>query len=148
MLPRRGWCRFVGAHGRLSSPGSLGARGDDEQRQDQPLNGNRQIKIVTQHHFMWVGQAPRRDTPPLKTEADTLRRNSIDGGAGTYSATGNRYVEQVEVFNDPNYLGKPWSSTCRVQGDRWYHSWSFPQDSTGVPRDSIAHVVEVWRRVE
>ena len=23
---------------------------------DQPLNGHRQIKMVTQHHFMWMGQ--------------------------------------------------------------------------------------------
>ena len=115
---------------------------------DQPLNGLRQIKIVTQHHFMWIGQAARRDTLPLKTEADTLRRNSLGGGAGTYSTTGNSYVEQIEVFNDPAFLGKPWNATCRIQGDRWYHSWPFPQDSTGVSRDSIAHVVEVWRKVE
>ncbi len=115
---------------------------------DQPLNGHRQIKIVTQHHFMWIGQDPRRDTLPLRTQADTLRRYSLDGGAGTYSATGNSYIEQIEVFNDPTYLGKPWNATCRVQGDRWYHSWSFPLDTTGVPRDSIAHVVEVWRKVE
>ena len=113
-----------------------------------PLNGVRQIKIVTTRHFMWIGQDARRDTLPLKTEADTLRRNSISGGAGTYSATGNAYVEQIEVFNDPSWLGKPWKATCRIQGDRWYHSYPFPQDSTGVPRDSIAHVVEIWRRVE
>ena len=115
---------------------------------DLPLNGVKQIKIVTPRHFMWVGQDARRDTLPLKTAADTLRRNSIGGGAGTYSATGNAYVEQIEVFNDPSWLGKPWKATCRVQGDRWYHSYPFPQDSTGVPRDSIAHIVEVWRRVE
>ena len=115
---------------------------------DLPLNGARQIKIVTARHFMWIGQDARRDTLPLKTEADTLRRNSISGGAGTYSATGNAYVEQIEVFSDPSWLFKPWKATCRIQGDHWYHSYPFPQDSTGVPRDSIAHVVEIWRRVE
>lgn len=115
---------------------------------DQPLNGFRQMKVVTQHHFMWIGQAPRRDTLPLKTEADTLRRNSIGGGAGTYSATGNSYVEQVELFNDPTFVGKPWNATCRMQGGRWYHSFAFPQDSTGVAPDSMSHIVEVWRKVE
>lgn len=115
---------------------------------DQPLNGARQVKIVTRRHFMWVGQDARRDTLPLKTQADTLRRNTIGGGAGTYSVTGNAYVEQIDVFNDPSWLGKPWKATCRVEGDRWYHSYPFPQDSAGVPRDSIAHIVEVWRRVE
>src|SRR5690349_8029407 len=39
---------------------------------DMTQKGYRQIKIVTQHHFMWIGQASRRDTLPLKTEADTL----------------------------------------------------------------------------
>jgi hypothetical protein len=115
---------------------------------DQPLNGLRQIKIVTQRHFMWLGQAPHRDTLPLKTETDSLRRYYIGGGAGTYSVTGNKYVEQIEVFNDPNFLGKPWNATCRVEGDRWYHSFAFPQDSAGVPKDSIAHIVETWRKIE
>jgi len=115
---------------------------------DQPLNGARQVKIVTQRHWMWVGQDARRDTLPLKTLVDTLRRNSIGGGAGTYTATANAYVENIEVFADPTWLGKRWQATCRVEGNRWYHSYPFPQDSTGVARDSIAHIVEVWRKVE
>src|SRR5437879_2515181 len=114
---------------------------------DQPLNGYRQMKIITQRYWMWIGQDARRDTLPLNTQADTLRRNIIGGGAGTYTATANAYMEHVEFFNDPTWLGKPWNATCRVEGNRWYHSFPFPQDSTGVARDSIAHIVEVWRKV-
>jgi hypothetical protein len=115
---------------------------------DQPLNGRTQMKVVTQHHWMWVGQDARRDTLPLKTLADTLIRNSIGGGAGTYTTTGNTYVEHIEFFVAPEWVGRDWKATCRVEGNLWYHSYPFPQDSTGVPRDSIGHFVEVWRKVE
>ena len=115
---------------------------------DQPLNGLKQLKIVTQSHWMWVGEAARRDTLPLKTEADTLRKYGIGGGAGTYTATGNSYVERIEIFNDPDWIGKSWKATCHLQGNLWHHTFPFPQDSTGVPRDSIGHFVETWRRVE
>jgi hypothetical protein len=115
---------------------------------EQPLNGFRQMKIVTGRYWMWIGQDAKRDTLPMKTLADTLRRNLIGGGAGTYTATGNAYVEQIEFFGDPTWLGKPWNATCRVEGNRWYHSFPLPQDSAGVARDSIAHIVEVWRKVE
>jgi hypothetical protein len=115
---------------------------------DQPLNGAKQMKIVTASHWMWIGQDARRDTLPLKTPLDTLRRNSIGGGAGTYTTSGNTYVEHIVYFVDPAWLGKSWNATCRVEGNRWYHSYPFPQDSTGVPRDSIGHYVEVWQKIE
>ena len=115
---------------------------------DQPLNGARHMKIVTQRHWMWIAQDARQDTLPLKTPADTLRKYFLNGGAGTYTATGKSYVEHIEYFNGPEWLGKPWNATCRVEGNLWYHSWPFPQDSAGVPRDSIGHYVEVWRKVE
>ena len=115
---------------------------------DQPLNGFKQMKIVTVSHFAWIGEEPRRDTLPMNTRADTLGRAFIGGGGGSYTATGNTYVEHIEYFNDPTWIGKSWNATCRVEGNRWYHSYPFPQDSTGVPRDSIGHYVEVWQRIE
>ena len=115
---------------------------------DQPLNGLKQLKIVTQRYWMWVGADAKRDTLPLKSEADSVRRFLIGGGAGTYTATGNSYVEHIEVFNDPTWIGKSWKATCHMAGRLWHHSFPFPQDSTGVARDSIAHFVETWRKVE
>ena len=109
---------------------------------DAPLNGYRQMKVVTGRHFMWIGEDPKRDTLPLKTGVDTLRAYIIGGGAGTYSVTGDKYVEQIEFFNDPQFIGKPWNATCRVEGERWYHSFTVPNDT------SVTKVVEVWRRVE
>src|SRR5437773_8837203 len=52
---------------------------------DQPLAGYRGMKVLTDRHFMFVGQAAKRDTLPLKTETDTLRAYQMSGGAGTYS---------------------------------------------------------------
>jgi len=115
---------------------------------DQPLNGLKQLKIVTQRYWMWVGADAKRDTLPLKSEADSVRRFLIGGGAGTYTATGNSYVEHIEVFNDPTWIGKSWNATCHMAGNLWHHSFPLPQDSTGVARDSIAHIVETWRKVE
>ena len=114
---------------------------------EQSLNGWKQMKVVTRHHFMWVGQRARQDTLPLKTEIDTLRAYFIGGGAGTYTATGNTYVEHLDVFNNPAMVGKPWNATCRVEGNRWYHSFTDPNDSTKAT-GPVGHVIEVWRRVE
>src|SRR2546422_5834110 len=49
---------------------------------DQPLAGYRGMKVLTDQHFMFVGQAAKRDTLPLKTEMDTLRAYQMSGGAG------------------------------------------------------------------
>src|SRR6476661_6724478 len=50
-----------------------------------------QRKIVTAGHFMWINQATRRDTLPLKTRADSLVYSSVGGGSGTYRLQGNSY---------------------------------------------------------
>src|SRR5256885_2783685 len=55
---------------------------------DQPLAGYRGMKVLTDRHFMFVGQAAKRDTLPLKTELDTLRAYQMSGGGG--SCTHNR----------------------------------------------------------
>jgi len=115
---------------------------------EEPLSGYKTMKIVTKRYWMWIGQNGGRDTLPMNTLADTLRKNFIGGGAGQYTAKDNVYIEHIDYFNDPTWLGKPWKATCRVEGNRWYHSFPYPQDTTGVPRDSIARIVEVWRRVE
>src|SRR5688572_17974357 len=51
-----------------------------------------QRKMVTGRHFMWISQAGRRDTLPLKTRADSLLYFRVIGGAGSYTTTGDSYV--------------------------------------------------------
>ena len=62
---------------------------------DQPLAGYRGMKVLTDRHFMFVGQAAKRDTLPLKTELDTLRAYQMSGGAGTYTTSGTTYIEHI-----------------------------------------------------
>jgi len=102
-----------------------------------------QRKIVTAGHFMWINQATRRDTLPLKTRADSLAYSSVGGGSGTYRLQGNSYVEHIDYFNDPAYLGKDWKATCRTDKNHWVHSYTLPGASGAAPQA----VIETWRRV-
>jgi hypothetical protein len=114
---------------------------------DQPLAGYKQMKVLTDRRFMWIGQAARRDTLPLKTQMDTLRAYQIGGGAGTYTTSGNTYIEHLDLFAIPSWVGTSFKATCRTEGGRWYHSFTQPNDTTKAP-GPYQHIIEVWRRVE
>lgn len=113
-----------------------------------PPSGFRQRKVVTKHHWMWVGQSAHRDTLPLRSAIDTLRRNELGGGAGTWTLAGNAYTEHIEYFNDPGWIGKDWKATCRVDGGRWYHSFEVPATSDTSGSAARNAIVEEWRRIE
>ena len=102
-----------------------------------------QRKIVTAGHFMWINQATHRDTLPLKTRADSLVYSSVGGGSGTYRLQGNSYVEHIDYFGDPTFLGKDWKATCRTDKNHWVHSYTLPGAAGAAPQA----VVENWRRV-
>ncbi len=89
---------------------------------------------------MWLGQAARRDTLPLRTTADTLRYYSMSGGAGTWKLAGRTYTEHLDYFLDPRAIGTDFQATCRTEGDRWIHTW--------VNTENQATVDEEWRRIE
>ncbi len=114
---------------------------------DQPLAGSRAMKVLTDQHFMFVGQAAKRDTLPLKTELDTLRAYQISGGAGTYTTSGTTYVEHLDLFVIPSWIGTSFRATCRIEGGLWYHSFTDPNDTTAGP-GPYQHFIEVWRRLE
>lgn len=114
---------------------------------EQPLAGYRQVKMLTDRHFMWMGQAARRDTLPLRTQMDTLRAFQVGGGAGTYTTSGSTYIEHIEFFAIPSWVGTSFRATCRIEGGRWYHSFTLPNDTTAAP-GPYQHIAEVWRRVE
>jgi hypothetical protein len=62
--------------------------------------------------------------------------------------SGNNYVERIDIFPDPTYIGKEWPATCQTNGNQWIHSWISPEykDSTGRSRrDTVA---EYFKRVE
>ena len=103
-----------------------------------------QRKIVTAGHFMWLNQATRRDTLPLKTLVDTLMAYRVGGGSGTYLLKGDSYVEHIDYFVDPAFIGKDWKATCRTEKNHWVHSYTQPSAAGEAPQA----VVEDWRRLE
>jgi len=114
----------------------------------QPVTTITEVKVVTKDHFMWVQQENGRDTLPLRTFRDTTRKFSDAGGYGTYRLSGNNYVERIELFPDPSFIGKEWPATCQTTKDQWTHTYISPDrtDSTGrMRRDTV---VEYLTRVE
>ena len=77
---------------------------------------------------MWVSYGP--DGVVIRT------------GGGSYTLNGDSYQETPEYGfgNDFNVVkSKPQTFTCRVDGNKWYHSGAL---SNGLP------IAEVWERVE
>jgi hypothetical protein len=114
------------------------------------FSGAVQQKVVTPKHFMWLSGASRRDTLPLRTPLDSANYYAMSGGAGTYSVSGHRYVEHIELFIDPKLEGKNLVASCRVAGNQWFHTY-LPSDlesganAAAMSRDSIT---EIFQRVE
>ncbi|MFL5561009.1 MAG: hypothetical protein ACJ79K_06005 [Gemmatimonadaceae bacterium] len=108
-----------------------------------PMTGQER-KIVTGHNYMWINQESRRDTLPLKTSADSLRYSTLIGGSGSYTLSGNSYVEHVDYFFLPSYLGQDIKATCRTTKDHWTHAFSLPAAAGAAP----VMEVEEWRRIE
>jgi len=103
-----------------------------------------QRKIVAGRHWMWISQAGHRDTLPLRTRADSLLYYRVVGGAGTYTTTGDSYVEHIDYFTDPTLIGTDWKATCRTAKDRWTHSYT----QAGAAGAAPVNVVEEWRRLD
>jgi hypothetical protein len=113
------------------------------------FTGAKQRKIVTKKHFMWLVSASRRDTLPLRTALDSAVFMQTGGGYGTYSVKGGKYTESIDLFVDPRLEGKSLTSSCRVQGNQWFHTF-LPGDidllAPGAPVPDSS--TEIWRRVE
>ncbi|MFL5483674.1 MAG: hypothetical protein ACJ8AK_15940 [Gemmatimonadaceae bacterium] len=114
----------------------------------QPYTAAMEVKIVTKNHFMWVQQENRRDTLPLRTFQDTARVFNDAGGYGTYRLSGNNYIERIEAFPDPTFIGKEWPATCKTTRTQWTHSYISPERTDANGRTRRDTVVEVLRRVE
>lgn len=111
-----------------------------------PMGKRRQDKIVTASHYAWTSQEPGPRV--LRTVADSLvAYRSSAFGSGTYRVTDSTYMERLDVFYDPSYVGRELAAACRIAGDRWYHSFSWPELENG-RETRRAKVVEVWRRTE
>jgi hypothetical protein len=141
---RRAAARGGGAACRLEGVWELVSVADSGRPRE--MRGYRQRKIVGQGHFMWLGEPARRDTVVARTAADTLRRYQMSGGSGTYTLAGNTYTELLDYFVDPTMKGQRFPALCRVEGDRWFHTYPPPTGASAANGDP-AVTVEVWRRI-
>ena len=66
----------------------------------------------------------------------------VFGGGGRYSLDGERYTELVTYHSHNNLIGKRLEFTCRLDGDKWYHSGAFEVGG------EYYNIQEIWLRVE
>jgi ketosteroid isomerase-like protein len=106
----------------------------------------RVMKVVSATHWTWVRQGSGPST--LQSAADSLRafRTGTFGG-GTYRLDGSTYTEHLDYFFDPQYVGREITASCRVEGDRWEHSFDWPVMEAGRETGRV-RIDEVWRRIE
>ena len=114
------------------------------------FTGAKQRKLVTKKHFMWLADATRRDTLPLRTPLDSALFYAINGGSGTYDVSGHKYTEHIDLFVDPRLEGKTLTASCRVEGNRWYHVFRASDIDSQAPGTTASpdSTTEIWRRVE
>lgn len=115
------------------------------------FTGAHQRKIVTKKHFMWLISATHRDTLPLKTALDSAAYFAVQGGSGTYNVVGHKYTEHIDLFVDQRLEGKSLTTSCRIEGTQWYHTYLASDIDTplaGAARMSTDSTTEIWRRVE
>ncbi len=89
------------------------------------------VKIVTPTHWM--------------VYAESLNQNETEfmwSHGGTYTLSGNKYVENIETASWEGYDDVKTEFTYKIDGNTWYHKGTLTQaDGTKVPLE------EVWKKV-
>jgi hypothetical protein len=98
--------------------------GDPEEKE---ASGKVPVKILSETHFAFGSTAPD---------------GFMYAGGGRYTLEGDTYTEIVAYHFNPNLVGEALSFTCRLEGDRWYHSGIFEVDGEHF------HIEEIWQRIE
>ena len=77
-----------------------------------------QIKIITKSHHVWVGQAPNSEKfTEGGTDSELLAAAKAFGaGGGTYTIEGDKYIEHIKYFLNPNYVNTSISFTYKMEG--------------------------------
>ncbi|WP_210463555.1 hypothetical protein [Rufibacter roseolus] len=124
-------CVFVAQLQAQTSPSIVGTwemlsmtgKNEDGEPINRDVNAVKQYKVITPTHWMYVVKGMVRDT---------LR---MGGGYGTYTLTGNKYVEKLD---DPTTT----AFTMRVEGDRL-----FQDGHILLPDGKKVELHEVYRKV-
>lgn len=109
-----------------------------------------QLKFITAKNWVFIAQDKDKTIAALERKSQDPLKDYMDAfgaGAGIYELSGNTYTETVEKFPDPAYIGRSFSFTVKVEGNRFYQSGSFPVFENGEKiQDSLLE--EVYERVE
>ncbi len=89
-------------------------------------SGNTPVKVSNDSHFAFGSVGPY---------------GMVYAGGGRYTLEGETYTEFITYQFDPKLVGRSVSFTCRLDGDRWYHSGIFEVDGEQY------HIEEIWRRI-
>ena len=89
--------------------------------------GETPVKILSETHFAFGSVGPGGRTY---------------AGGGRYTLDGDTYTEIIAYHFNPRLVGETIAFTCRLDGDRWYHSGIFEIDGEHF------HIEEIWRRIE
>ncbi|SDL41269.1 hypothetical protein [Pedobacter antarcticus] len=85
----------------------------------------RMIKIINDDHFAFL----KHDLKPSKAG-----KNNFDAGGGSYKLIGDQYTESLDFYNDPNWEGKSFTFTIKIQGDTLVQTGVEKVEKAGVDR--------------
>ncbi len=108
-----------------------------------------QIKVITKSHHVWIGQASNRAkfTEGGNDSELLASARTFGAGVGTYTIEGDKYIEHINYFLNPNYVNASIPFTYKMEGDQWIQSGTIPAKSLGLQEYDI-ELYEVWKRVE
>lgn len=83
------------------------------------------IKIINDDHFAFL----KHDL-----KSDKTGKNNFDAGGGSYKLIGDQYTESLDFYNDPNWEGKSFTFTIKIQGDTLVQTGVEKVEKAGVDR--------------
>lgn len=98
-----------------------------------------QLKVINATHFAYIRQLGDSQTVDMNGRKAAVAGSHVTGGAGTYTLKGTNYTERPEIAEPRSFVGNVIRASCRVDGDRWVHSFDIPNGRGGFR--------EVYRRV-
>ncbi|SFD61053.1 hypothetical protein SAMN05518672_102607 [Chitinophaga sp. CF118] len=90
------------------------------------------IKIINDTHFSF-----------LKHSLTTDSINNFDAGGGSYTLTGNQYIEHLDYYKDKNWEGKAFTFTVTVSNDTLVQQGIEKVEAAGIERVIIEKYVKV-----
>lgn len=96
--------------------------------------GQQMIKVINDSHFAFLSH-------DLNPAADSS--NHFDAGGGSYTLTGDQYIEHLDYYKDRNWEGKTFTFTVTIQNDTLTQKGIEKVDKEGIDRIIIEKYVRL-----